>query len=830
MNINKKIVAILPFFVAVLVVFEGFAVFPFSLKTARAETSEPAEADRLLNVGIEQAQVGQLSAAIESWQQALAIYQALGDRMGEGNAMGNLAIAYSNLGQYDQAIATYEQIVIIFAEVGDPVRQGRGLISLGNIYAVQGQINKAIDSLEESLKLMRSVGDRQWEASALASLGNVYYGLSDYGKVIDYSQQALDIAREIGDGKTAGNALLGLGNAYTALGKTDTANDYLNQGLAIFRETNNLLGQGVALGILSSNFFVQGNLSQTINAAQESLTVLQQIGDRSGQGRSLGILGLAYFSQGNYQQAIEAYEQSLEIATEFNDLYGQARALGRLAIAYSELEEYNRALEQGNKFLEISRQIGDSSGESYALNLLGVNHIKIGKIDEAEQLFREAIALRESIRSRLGEDESLKVAIGDTDISLAPYYNLQQLLINENRINEALEISERGRARSLIELLLSRLSPQNSQSAIARVSSAPPSIAEIKQIANEQQATLVEYSIVGNNLYIWVISPNGTVNFAETTINQPLEELVNQSRVGIGVGGRGGLTVTLAPETNQTQSLETLHQLLIEPIAEYLPQNPQEKVIFMPQGELFFVPFPALKNASGDYLIDNHTITTAPAIQVLQLTHQQRQNITGEDILIIGNPTMPTVGQPPQKLSPLPGAEKEAQDISEIFQTSALIGDRATKNQVLQQIPSSRIIHLATHGLLDDFGTDIPGAIALGPSANDNGLLTASEILSLNLNAELVVLSACDTGVGNITGDGVIGLSRSLITAGVPSVVVSLWAVPDSPTAELMTEFYQNWQQTGDKAQALRQAMLTTKTNHPNPRDWAAFTLIGEAN
>ncbi|HEY9904004.1 MAG TPA: CHAT domain-containing protein, partial [Candidatus Sericytochromatia bacterium] len=106
---------------------------------------------------------------------------------------------------------------------------------------------------------------------------------------------------------------------------------------------------------------------------------------------------------------------------------------------------------------------------------------------------------------------------------------------------------------------------------------------------------------------------------------------------------------------------------------------------------------------------------------------------------------------------------------------------------------------------------------------------TADQILNLKLNAELVVLSACDTGRGRVTGDGVIGLSRSLISVGVPSVIVSLWSVPDSPTASLMTEFYRQMQQQPDKAQALRSAMLTTMKQYPNPKDWAAFTLIGEA-
>jgi CHAT domain-containing protein len=160
--------------------------------------------------------------------------------------------------------------------------------------------------------------------------------------------------------------------------------------------------------------------------------------------------------------------------------------------------------------------------------------------------------------------------------------------------------------------------------------------------------------------------------------------------------------------------------------------------------------------------------------------------------------------------------------------TQALTGNQATKSSILPLMSKAQIIHLATHGILDDI-QGLKSAIALAPSGEDDGLLTAEEILNLKLNAELVVLSACDTGRGRITGDGVIGLSRSFISAGVPSVIVSLWSVPDAPTASLMTEFYKNLQLNPDKAIALRQAMLTTMKQHPNPKNWAAFTLIGES-
>lgn len=238
--------------------------------------------------------------------------------------------------------------------------------------------------------------------------------------------------------------------------------------------------------------------------------------------------------------------------------------------------------------------------------------------------------------------------------------------------------------------------------------------------------------------------------------------------------------------------------------------------------------------------IEKHTILTAPSIQVLELTHKQRQGVQGKDALVVGNPTMPSVppypGEKPQQLAPLPGAEAEAKAIASLLNTQPLIGNQTTESVVKQRLPKARIIHLATHGLLDDI-RGIGSAIALTPDSSltkggveeNNGLLTAEEILDLKLNAELVVLSACDTGRGRITGDGVVGLSRSLISAGVSSVIVSLWSVPDTPTAQLMTEFYQNLQQNPDKADALRRAMLKTMKTHPNPKNWAAFTLIGEA-
>ena len=177
-----------------------------------------------------------------------------------------------------------------------------------------------------------------------------------------------------------------------------------------------------------------------------------------------------------------------------------------------------------------------------------------------------------------------------------------------------------------------------------------------------------------------------------------------------------------------------------------------------------------------------------------------------------------------EPLSNLIGAEKEAQAIGEILRVQPLIGKAADKQQVIARMRQASLIHFATHGFFERVGGDLPGAIAL-----TNGFLTSDEIFDLNLPADLVVLSACDTGRGDLTGDGVIGLSRSLVVAGVPSVIVSLWEVSDDATKVLMEEFYRQLSINKlSKAQALRQAMLKTKTQFSDPNLWAAFMLVGE--
>jgi CHAT domain-containing protein/tetratricopeptide (TPR) repeat protein len=850
---------------------------------AQTPDARKAEADRLLQQGIQQAQTGQFEAALQSWQQALTIYREIKDRQREGASLSNLGNAYFYLGDYAKAIDYHQQSLAILREIKNRLGEGNVLGNLGLAYDALGDYAKAIEYHQQRLAIAREFKYRLGEGQSLGNLGSAYQAVGDYAKAIEYHQQSLVIAREIKDRLGGGNALGNLGSAYHALGDYAKAIEYYQQRLALAREIKDRLGEGTSLGNLGLAYDSLGDYAKAIEYHQQHLAIAREIKDRLGEGTSLGSLGLAYHSLGDYAKAIKYHQQSLAIAREIKDRQGEGVSLGNLGNAYLALGDYAKAIEYHQQRLVIAREIGDKDGEGVVLNNLGLALQKSGNLSEAERTFRTGIEVWESQRRILGDKDAYKVSIFERQART--YRLLQKVLIAQNKTNDALLIAERGRARAFVELLARRLSPEGAQGITSPSTVASPTIEQIQQIAKVQNSTLVEYSIIYDDfkvqgkeqtqeskLYIWVIKPTGEVTFRNVDLTslwqckgvQPcvptsLDDLVTDARESIGVRGRSIIGVVPTQEALQDaeakaiKRLKQLHQLLIQPIADLLPTDPNAHVIFIPQQSLFLAPFPALQDASGKYLIEKHTILTAPSIQVLDLTHKQRQRLgaqglaplQGNDALVVGNPTMPSVrpafDQPPQQLPPLPGAEREAKAIAPLLNTQPLIGDKATKTVVQELLPKARIIHLATHGLLDDV-RGLESAIALAPDPfssslskikqeGDNGLLTAEEILSLKLNAELVVLSACDTGRGRIAGDGVVGLSRSLISAGVSSVIVSLWAVSDDSTAFLMTEFYKNLQKNSDKAQALRQSMLTTmkQTEYSNPRQWAAFTLIGEA-
>ncbi len=794
---------------------------------------------------------GQHQQAIDHYQQILAIARTFGQGSGlrlylEVTTLLTLGDSYSTISNYEAAIESYRMIeeVAQNTEVPDGtfayfVSQGiLSRLGLANVYTLQGQYPQAREILNTInnpfISFFAALGGQQdGQAEIAQRSGDVYFNLGDYQRAIDSYNDALGRIERDGEFTSivaqrddqrnnnfmvAAASLEGLSNTYRSLGQMDEANRYLQEATALYAQLD------------------------AISPLESALARARATGGRAREVRAFVSQGDEAAARGDHPQALSDYQSGLQIARDIGLRREESLALLGLGDAHQGLNDPASALESYQQGLAIAREIGGREVEARALNSLGWLYLNQGAIAEAETYLDEAVTAFDSLRGTVQADAS-KVSLFDRQVGA--YRGLEQVYVLQNRYEAALEAAERGRARAFIDMLAQNLSQQQQEPFTAT----PPDFAAIQAIARTERSVLVQYSLVETgpdspHLYIWVVQPSGQMDFRKeplTADTANLAQLVSTSREAMGVRSRGFELALAEPTTADTSAqLRQLHQLLIDPIADLLPTNPKDRVVFIPQGPLFLVPFAALQNEEGQYLIERHTILNAPSIQALALSRQQRaprrigSTYTPQRLLLVGNPTMPTVGNSETPLQPLPGSEQEVLAIANAYRAEPLIGDRATEAAVKQRLGEAMVVHLATHGLLEYAGPQdaamqgVPGAIALAPGDGEDGLLTSAEILeTIQLKAELVVLSACDTGRGDITGDGVIGLSRSLMAAGAPTVVVSLWAVPDAPTSQLMTAFYRHLLLEETRDQALRQAMLETMQTHPDPVNWAAFTFMG---
>ena len=789
-------------------------LFLFNHSQVKAQTLEEQKSEAIRR--LQDAEIllnqGQSQAALEQLQLILELFRALDESLLEAQTLNQIGITYRNLGKYQLAEQQFQQVLEISSQWEDIYKsygEGSSYTNLGTLYQALGKYSEALVYHNKALKIFEQLEDSESRSSALNNLGAVYQNLGQYKIALDYYQQALE---------------------------TQT----------------NPTGQATIKSNIGSVLEEQGKFKQVLTVYQEVIKVFEQEGNELEKGRILNLMGSVQNQLQQPQAALYTLHRALEIRRALQDRPGEGTTLDNFGTVYRGLAEYETALDYYNQSLAIARTADAPARpeEARVLGNIGITLLKKGRYAEAADALTEAVEIWESLRP--GLTDANKVSLQEQQAET--YAALQEALVYQNQVEAALEISERGRARAFVELIASSLKLSEVESYQAP---SPLTFSQMQEIARRQQATLVEYSYVNQNqiLYIWVIQPDGRLSFRGMDVEQriPIEivPLATDAIASERGESQGELTETqsLVNRRQQQQAQmanQRFHELLIAPIIDLLPTDPNAHVIFIPQGDLFEVAFPALQDQQGQYLIEKHTILVSPAIQIIDLTEQQRQKLPEHfDHLIVGNPKMPMIplqaGAEPQPLEPLPGTEKEATTIAQMLKTQAILGEQATENLIVEQMPKAKTIHFATHGLLNEIsylGLDIPGALAFTPTAAgdetiayDNGLLTTREILDLQLNAELVVLSACNTGLGEITSDGVIGLSRAFVSAGVSSIVVSLWSIPDGPSADLMIEFYRQMQiqQTPDKAIALRQAMLKIMQDYPDPYNWAGFLLVGQA-
>jgi CHAT domain-containing protein/Flp pilus assembly protein TadD len=459
-----------------------------------ATIPSPDRANALYQQGFQAYRASQYPQAIQLYQEALALYEILGDRSSQGTLSNALGLTYLNTGNYTQSQVFYQQALDLYValrEESDNPDQWRdglssALVGLGVNYRAQGRYADSLDSYNQALELAREPGrtpdeiaDQRWyEAVILDNIGVVYSSMGQYPQALAQHQQAQAIFQELGDraeesvslnniaaaserlglysqafnayeealsiqeelGNVRSQAIIldNLGLLHYNLGQYDESLQNRQQALSLFQQIGDRASEMIALNNLGVVYGQVRNEAEAIASYQQSLAIAQELGDRSSQGVALQNIGLGYFRLGRNSEAEETLKQALTIATEIGVLSGQSGALNGLGLVYSERGEREKALAYFNQALAAYRESGDRRGEIDALSNLG-NLVQDDKPELAIVFYKQAVNLAESIRGELS-DLSQEQQMGFTNTVADIYRSLTDLLLQQERVLESQQI------------------------------------------------------------------------------------------------------------------------------------------------------------------------------------------------------------------------------------------------------------------------------------------------------------------------------------------------------------------------------------------------------
>jgi CHAT domain-containing protein len=541
----------------------------------------------------------------------------------------------------------------------------------------------------------------------------------------------------------------------------------------------------------------------------------------------------------------------------------------------------------------LEREMDRPNSLGAALTALGYCRLELSQTSEARQAFAEAISITEKLRAQAGGgvEESQRFLEG----KLRAYHGMLSLLVKENQSDEALAIAELTKARVLLDVLengrvniqkamttdereqerrlKSALTAINRRLAGASQSDKPdtPWINELKQ---EVEKARLDYEAHQVSLYAAhpelkvqrgqgpIITSQELLSLLPDTSTALLEYVVTDEKTYLFAITRADIHLYTLPIKSFELAWEIeafrqqlaardlgfraaaakLYALLIKPAQAEL--KGKSNLVIVPDGSLWDLSFQALLSAPNRFLIEDATIAYAPSLTVLrEMIERRQQHKASTTILAIGNPAISAksieragMALRDEKIPPLPAQEREVTALGQLYGASRskiYVGPNAREGRIKIEAENAGILHFATHGILNNIAPMYSHLLLTHGSQDEDGLLEAWELMQLNLRAELVVLSACETARGRYgAGEGVIGLTWALFVAGVPTTVVSQWKVEAASTRDLMVSFHRPLASGAKttRAEALRQAQLRLrrKPETRHPFYWAGFVLVGD--
>lgn len=776
----------------------------------------------MTNLGSLYGSVGEFRKGVETLQEALGVWERQGDRKWKFSTVNKLATTYSGLGEYELAADFSQQALEQWRESDGLYEKAQRLMGVGKAQADLSNYPKAIEAQFEAFKLCQQVGNDNCRVAAVSGLGVTYFVMKDYPRAAQCFQQALDISRASNNLYNEAKMLSSLGRVQAIFNELPTAERLLLQSLTLQQFAGDKLAEAHARGGLARVYRDQGRLDESIASMQTALSLIEQ------QRQALS----GHASQSSYFSRLHEYHEFyLDLLIR---LHNQSPS-GNYAVAAFEASEQARA-----------RSL---------LEALSGTRSDIRQGVDAELLQRET-----AIRQQLFYKEQVLVALLNGKNSaerLAAAQKEIEALLTQKREVEALIRARNPRYAALIQ---------------------PESLGlkEIQQQVLDENTVLLEYALGGERSFLFAVTKT-SFDVYELPKRDEIEALAKRF---YDIAARRPPEFTAINEWLPKAEKEfpaiaaDLSRMLLLPAAAHLGKK---RVMIVAEGILQYLPFAALPMPLNSKLFgQNHELINLPSASVLAVLRREtaQRKPAPKTLAVLGDPVFSMqdgrlAAQPKTflekskattgdlktlrrelmrgannlaelaNLTRLEHTRQEAMAIASLVDAKskllALGFDANRELAIGDKLSQYRIVHFATHGWMDAQTPDL-SAVVLSlvdkTGKPQNGLLRLHEIYNLNLPAELVVLSACETGLGkDIKGEGLISLTRGFFYAGARRVLVSLWPVDDPATAELMKRFYRGMlKEKLNPAAALKQAQLEmrTRTQWRSPYYWAGFTLQGE--
>ena len=712
-----------------------------------------------------------------------------------------------------------------------------------------GNYTQAQEYHEKALAIRLEIGDRKGEAADYGNLGTVFQSLGNYNKAQEYYQKALSIRLEIGDKKGEARDYGNIGTLFSLLGEYDEAQKNLEKALRIQKKLCDRSGEARCYGNLGASFLSLRKYPTADKYLQQSLAIAKEIGDKRGEAAVYGHLGIISCHLQNYEKAQEHHEKALAICKEIGDRDGEVVAYKNLGACFHSLDIYNVAEKYINRALLISKNIGHNLNEFNCLRQLTLLKLSQFNLKEAMSYLFHCIGKFDTLRGFLKDNDHFKTSLLEEHGNF-PYKLLSYLLSSTGEPRDALYVEELRRARGLADFMAAKYSVQE------LISGNPQSWHGIQNIIpKETDCTCLYISVEKEHAQYWILEASGAIHFSRkkvslekrvvTQLVPDLDEFFKESFRSLGILSQQNCEdrslddiESMPPHKPMRDydpkdfktNLQSCYELIIAPVADLLKEP---EILIVPESCMYQVPFAAISDEGGLYLVDTFRIRVVPSLTTLKLIQDSSPDYHSQrGALIVGDPEVGEVLLKGKRriITSLQCARKEAEMIGRLLGVTPLTGDRATKEAVLDAINSVSLIHFAAHGDAER------GEIALSPNCptdfipqDENFLLTMADISKVRLRAKLVVLSCCHSARGKIKAEGIIGIARAFLGSGARSVLAARWAIEDTATEEFMRCFYQNLFRGKSASESLHEARKWLRKNgFEKVSQWAPFMLIGD--